>query len=86
MLEYILSHDGCDVDPTNKLEGATPLHLAVKLEEPEARVYFVRELLDAGADYTFVRLIPHFSAIATVKTCGLDTGYGIRMVKRHRTS
>lgn len=52
VLEHILSHDECDVDPTNKLERATPLHLAVRLEDPEAREYVVQALLDAGADLT----------------------------------
>jgi len=52
VLEHILCHEECDVDPVNKLEKATPLHLAVRLEHPVARVYFVEELLTAGADYT----------------------------------
>jgi hypothetical protein len=55
VLEYILSHEECDVDPINKLKN-TPLHLAVELEDPEARAYFVEELLDAGADYQCVPL------------------------------
>jgi hypothetical protein len=29
VLDYILSHEECDVDPTNILNGDTPLHLAV---------------------------------------------------------
>ena len=56
-LELILSHERCDVDPINKLEKATPLHLAVVTEDPGARMYLVGSLLDAGADYTFVRSI-----------------------------
>lgn len=49
-IEHILSHDECDVDPVNHLEGATPLHLAVKIEDPGVRKYIVEQLLDAGAD------------------------------------
>ncbi|KAH8825650.1 ankyrin repeat-containing domain protein [Flagelloscypha sp. PMI_526] len=50
ILEHILEHDGCDVDPLNRLDKATPLHLAVKLEHPDLRRYVVESLLDAGAD------------------------------------
>jgi len=52
VLEEILSYDGCDVDPINRLEKATPLHLATKLEDPEMRKYVVESLLEAGADFT----------------------------------
>ncbi|KAI0706166.1 hypothetical protein BC835DRAFT_1403597 [Cytidiella melzeri] len=52
VLEHILSQDNCDVDPINRLEGATPLHLALKLEDEELRRYVVESLLDAGADTT----------------------------------
>jgi len=52
VLEEILSHDECDVDPINKLEGATPLHLAVATEILTLRLYLVESLLDAGADFT----------------------------------
>ncbi|KAI0347936.1 ankyrin [Trametopsis cervina] len=52
VLEHILSQDGCDVDPINRLEGATPLHLALKLEDEELRYYVVESLLEAGADTT----------------------------------
>ncbi|CCM01449.1 uncharacterized protein FIBRA_03501 [Fibroporia radiculosa] len=50
VLEYILSHEECDVDLTNRLEGATPLHLALRLGDPEIRVLVVESLLDAGAN------------------------------------
>ncbi|KAF7791078.1 hypothetical protein EIP86_002039 [Pleurotus ostreatoroseus] len=50
VLEHILSHDECDVDPVNRLEGATPLHLAVRLEDEETKKLVVSSLLDAGAD------------------------------------
>ncbi|KAH8099456.1 ankyrin repeat-containing domain protein [Cristinia sonorae] len=50
VLEEILSYDGCDVDPINRIEKATPLHLALRLEDPEMRKYIVESLLEAGAD------------------------------------
>lgn len=54
VLEHILSHDNCDVDPVNRIDGQTPLHLAVKESDPEMRAWLVETLLDAGADTTFV--------------------------------
>ncbi|KIL71321.1 hypothetical protein M378DRAFT_154868 [Amanita muscaria Koide BX008] len=50
VLEHILSHEDCDVDPVNYILKQTPLHLAVQLEDPELRQYVVESLLDAGAD------------------------------------
>jgi len=52
VLEHILTHRECDVDPVNRLERATPLHLAVKARDldPEVRKYIVESLLDAGAN------------------------------------
>ncbi|KAK0209200.1 ankyrin repeat-containing domain protein [Desarmillaria ectypa] len=50
VLEHILSHEDCDVDPINRIEKATPLHLAIKLEHPELRKHVVDSLLDAGAN------------------------------------
>ncbi|KAJ7239750.1 ankyrin repeat-containing domain protein [Mycena haematopus] len=50
VLEHILSQEGCDVDPINRTQKATPLHLAVQLEDPELRTYIVSSLLEAGAD------------------------------------
>jgi len=52
VLEHILCHEECDVDPVNRLEKATPLHLAVVVEDPENRARIVKSLLEAGADYT----------------------------------
>ncbi|EPQ60072.1 ankyrin [Gloeophyllum trabeum ATCC 11539] len=52
VLEHILSHEECDVDPINRLEKATPLHLAVQIEDPEVRKAVVESLLEAGADVT----------------------------------
>ncbi|KAJ7083355.1 ankyrin repeat-containing domain protein [Mycena belliarum] len=50
VLEHILSHDECDVDPINRIDKATPLHLAVRIDDPELRKYIVESLLEAGAD------------------------------------
>lgn len=50
VLEHILSHEECDVDPINRIERATPLHLAVQLEDLETKKLVVSSLLDAGAD------------------------------------
>ncbi|EDR16027.1 uncharacterized protein LACBIDRAFT_291844 [Laccaria bicolor S238N-H82] len=50
VLEHILSQEGCDVDPINRIDGATPLHLAVQLDHPGLRKHVVESLLDAGAD------------------------------------
>ncbi|PIL31286.1 transporter [Ganoderma sinense ZZ0214-1] len=50
IMEHILEYEGCDVDPQNRIEKATPLHLAVRLEDPEDREAIVASLLDAGAD------------------------------------
>ncbi|KIY44652.1 ankyrin, partial [Fistulina hepatica ATCC 64428] len=50
VLEHILAQEGCDVDIQNRLEKATPFHLAIRLEDEEIRDYVVESLLDAGAD------------------------------------
>ncbi|EIM92840.1 ankyrin [Stereum hirsutum FP-91666 SS1] len=50
VLEHILTHEDCDVDPVNRLDKATPLHLAVQTEDPEMRRYLVESLLEAGAN------------------------------------
>ncbi|KAF8919493.1 ankyrin repeat-containing domain protein [Mucidula mucida] len=50
VLEHILSHEECDVDPINRIDKATPLHLAVQIEDPELRLHVVDSLLEAGAD------------------------------------
>jgi len=52
VIEHILSHDECDVDPQNRIEGATPLHLAVRISEPGLRFRIAHSLLEAGADTT----------------------------------
>ncbi|KAH9950980.1 ankyrin repeat-containing domain protein [Amylocystis lapponica] len=52
VLEHILSHEDCDVDPVNRLEKATPLHLAMRIDDEETRVSVVESLIDAGADMT----------------------------------
>ncbi|EPS97800.1 hypothetical protein FOMPIDRAFT_90130 [Fomitopsis schrenkii] len=52
VLEHILSHEECDVDPVNRLEKATPLHLALRIQDKETRTSAVESLLEAGADTT----------------------------------
>jgi len=52
VLEHILSHEDCDVDPINRLERATPLHLALQIEDAELRKMVAESLLEAGADTT----------------------------------
>ena len=54
MLEHILSHEDCDVDPINRVNKATPLHLAVQIEEDDIRLYISDSLLEAGADTSYV--------------------------------
>jgi hypothetical protein len=50
VLEHILSHPKCDVDPQNRLERSTPLHLAVKIDDDDLRLHVVQSLLEAGAN------------------------------------
>ena len=50
VLEYILAYPECDVDPINRIERATPLHLAARIPDPELRLQVVQSLLEAGAD------------------------------------
>ncbi|KAH9854298.1 ankyrin [Lenzites betulinus] len=52
ILEDLLEQDGCDVDPQNRIEKATPLHLALRIEDDELRLAVASSLLDAGADYS----------------------------------
>ncbi|GAA6009448.1 hypothetical protein JCM11491_003560 [Sporobolomyces phaffii] len=49
-LQLLLETDGTDVDLQNRLDHATPLHLAVKLENEDARLGVIEMLLDAGAN------------------------------------
>ncbi|KAI0714756.1 ankyrin [Earliella scabrosa] len=51
ILEHLLEYEGCDVDLQNRTEGATPLHLALRIEDDDLRKAVVESLLDAGADY-----------------------------------
>ncbi|WVQ87928.1 hypothetical protein IAS59_001659 [Cryptococcus gattii] len=53
VLEPILCHDTCDVDLKNRLQGDTPLHIAVRNRWDQyegLRLWLVRSLLEAGAD------------------------------------
>lgn len=59
VLEHILSHENCDVDPVNRIDGATPLHLALYIQEAELRLHIFESLLDAGADMSCVLLLHH---------------------------
>jgi len=52
VIKHILRCEQCDVDPIDRIDHVTPLHLAVKLDDPESRLFFVKQLLSAGADYT----------------------------------
>ncbi|KAJ1302779.1 hypothetical protein OPQ81_003087 [Rhizoctonia solani] len=60
VLEKILEYEhplhegegGCDVDLQNRLEGYTPLHFAVRIQDADERLAVVESLLDAGADDT----------------------------------
>jgi hypothetical protein len=84
VLEYILTHEGCDVDPINRIDRATPLHLAVGLEDPELRAEIVESLLEAGADYRSAHPVPRPSTVVVITS--LDPGYGIKTGRRHRSS
>jgi len=50
VMELILEQEGCDVDPLNRMDRATPLHLACRIEDEETRYGVVSSLLDAGAN------------------------------------
>ncbi|CAD6918655.1 unnamed protein product [Tilletia controversa] len=45
-----LLEEEVDVDMQNKLEGNTPLHEALRIEDEEERAWVVDQLLEAGAD------------------------------------
>jgi len=76
VLDHILSHDLCDVDPVNKLDKATPLHLAVATEKPEVKEYLVDNLLESGADFTFVFLILRSTMITVSNSFRIRNKYG----------
>ncbi|KIO17345.1 hypothetical protein M407DRAFT_246768 [Tulasnella calospora MUT 4182] len=50
VIEKILECEGCDVDLQNRVDGATPLHLACQLEDDDARATMIWHLLEAGAN------------------------------------
>ncbi|CAE6406924.1 unnamed protein product [Rhizoctonia solani] len=60
VLEKILEYEhplnegegGCDVDLQNRIDGYTPLHFAVRIQDADERLAVVESLLDAGADDT----------------------------------
>lgn len=53
LIECILADDNCDVDSLDN-QGATPLHYAVRIVDPESRSVMIWALLNAGADMTCV--------------------------------
>lgn len=57
-MEHLLEQDGCDVDLQNRIERATPLHLALNIDDEELRKAVVESLLDAGADTRYARMCP----------------------------
>ena len=54
VLEHILCCDGCDVDPQNRIDKATPLHISLEIKDPQLRYQIVESLLDAGADTRYM--------------------------------
>lgn len=71
-MNELLEYEGCDVDYTNHIEGATPLHLAVKVKEPELRALIVDSLLDAGANKLFVFALSHCLSFPRFSPCCLQ--------------
>ncbi|CAN6675044.1 hypothetical protein TRVA0_081S00232 [Trichomonascus vanleenenianus] len=51
-VDLILDQEGVEVDPVNRIDGDTPLHLAVKYskDEPEHGLYMVEMFIEAGSD------------------------------------
>lgn len=76
VLEHILSHDECDVDPINRLEKATPLHLALRIQDEETRQSVVESLLEAGADTTYVLPSWHPLTQSVHRTCRIKDKNG----------
>lgn len=52
VLDELLDQDGIEIDPQNKTEGDTPLHVTVRYaqEEPEHGTFIARSLVEVGAD------------------------------------
>lgn len=52
VLDLLLDQQGVEIDNGNKLDGSTPLHLAVEYceKEPEHGLFIVQTLLEAGCD------------------------------------
>ena len=63
VLDQILNQEGCNVDPINRMERATPLHLAVQLKPVEQRHYFVASLLEADANTSCVHSFHPFRTV-----------------------
>ncbi|KAF8324061.1 hypothetical protein DL93DRAFT_2037128, partial [Clavulina sp. PMI_390] len=77
VIEHILAYPDCDVDLQNRVERATPLHLAAKLVDPEMRLHMVQSLIDAGAD-TKIKDKHNSLAIDLVPSDDKDTRAAIR--------
>lgn len=54
MLELILAYPNCDVDLPNRMERATPLHCAAKIEDDDLRLHVIQSLMEAGCDPKYV--------------------------------
>lgn len=53
-LDLLLDQEGVEVDPVNRINGDTPLHLAARAipKAPEVSVAIIDMLVDAGSDVT----------------------------------
>ena len=52
VLDDLLDQEGIEIDPQNKIDGDTPLHVTVIYahEEPEHGTFIARNLVEVGAD------------------------------------
>lgn len=52
VLDELLDQDNIEIDPQNKVDGDTPLHVTVKYaeDEPEHGTFIARNLIEVGAD------------------------------------
>ena len=78
VLEHILSHKDCDVDPVNRIDKATPLHIAVQIKDAESRLYICESLLEAGADTSCVlslqlKTIPRSFGLLSIRDKNQET-------------
>lgn len=67
-LDLLLDQEGLEVDPLNRMEGATPLHTAVNyatLKDAEHGLHIVELLIDAGSDPRFVHTTESFKYLVS---------------------